>query len=252
MHEIVILGTGNLATHLFEAFTQSEVVSVIQVYGRNPKALSHFQDRTETTTDPDKLRKADVYLCAVSDDAIQTVAQYPKDRNAILVHCSGAVPISTLPEGSRRGVFYPLQTFSKGRDVDFATIPICLEAEQDEVMEVLMALGKAISDSCISISSKQRSTLHLAAVFTNNFTNHLLYRAGQLCEEHQLPLSLLKPLLKETVNKLDSLSPFDAQTGPARRGDMQTEEKHMALLQDHRDQEIYRVLSQAIQETYGD
>ncbi|MDX1314527.1 MAG: DUF2520 domain-containing protein [Eudoraea sp.] len=251
MLKIVLLGTGNLAVHLFDALQKSELGTVVQVFGRSRQSLSYFEDKADTTNNPEQLQKADIYICAVSDDAIEVVSRYPSNPDAIVLHCSGAVPLTALPEGGKRGVFYPLQTFSKGRTVDFSQVPICVEAENQEVQQVLLSLGKSISETCVVINSDQRKALHLAAVFANNFTNHLLHRASSICAESDLPFTLLKPLMAETVAKLESLSPLEAQTGPARRGDLHTQQKHMNLLTDIRDQEIYRILSQAIQETYG-
>jgi predicted short-subunit dehydrogenase-like oxidoreductase (DUF2520 family) len=251
MLRIVLLGTGNLASHLFEAFTASEAASVVQIFGRNKENLALFGEKVEITSDAAKLQQADIYICAVSDDAIETVARYPQQQDSIIVHCSGAVPITALPKNRKRGVFYPLQSFSRGRKVDFSRIPICVEAESKEVQEVLLSLGKGISDDCVLIDSDQRKTLHLAAVFVNNFTNHLFYRASAICTKNKLPFRLLQPLIEETVSKLGTLSPFEAQTGPARRGDLSTQQKHLKLMTDIRDQEIYRIISKAIQETYG-
>ena len=251
MLSIVLLGTGNLAVHLFEAFASSEIARVVQVFGRDKNALSYFENVVAVTSDPDKLQIADIYICAVSDNAIEMVSKYPESKEAIILHCSGAVPISILPEDSRRGVFYPLQTFSKGRKVDFSKVPICIEADSPEVQNVLLSLGESISETCVIIDSTQRKALHLAAVFANNFTNHLLHRASSICEDNQVAFSLLKPLISETVAKLENLNPLDAQTGPARRGDQATQQEHLKLMSDLQDQEIYRILSQAIQDTYG-
>ena len=251
MLKIVLLGTGNLATHLFEAFAQSKEANVVQVFGRKNVGLEPFKKKVATTDNPGELQKADIYICAVSDNAIELVAQYPPNKEAIVVHCSGAVALSALPKEIKRGVFYPLQSFTKGRQVDFSKVPVCVEAENQEVLDVLLALGKSISHTCISIDSEQRKALHLAAVFANNFTNHLLHRASTICQEYNLPFSLLKPLITETVAKLDTLSPLEAQTGPARRGDTDTQQKHIKLMNDIQDREIYRILSQAIQDTYG-
>ncbi|MCX2719781.1 Rossmann-like and DUF2520 domain-containing protein [Lentiprolixibacter aurantiacus] len=251
MLKIVLLGTGNLAVHLFDALATNKFATVIQVFGRNKEALSYFQDRTDITDSKDNIRDADLYICAVSDDAIKAVSQYPRHKEAIILHCSGAVPLTALPGDCKRGVFYPLQTFSKGRSIDFTKVPICVEAENNEVLEVLLALGKSISETCVAIDSDQRKALHLAAVFANNFTNHLFERAAAICADNKLPFNLLKPLIEETVAKLDTLSPLEAQTGPARRGDQYTQEKHLNLMTDLRDREIYRILSQAIEEKYG-
>ena len=252
MHKVVLLGTGNLAHHLFDAFTNSDSVTVLQVFGRSAAGLAYFKDRTKVTRNPNELLDADIYIIAVNDDAIQTVSQYINNKESIIVHCSGGMGLETLPEGSKRGVFYPLQTFSKGRKPDLSVVPICVEGDSEPVLTKLLNLGKAISKICIPVDSEQRSALHLAAVYTNNFTNHLLYRASQICEQNNLSFSLLKPLLSETVDKLDALSPYEAQTGPARRNDRKTQQKHLEILSGKQDKEIYTLLSEAIQTTYGD
>ncbi|MBT8179836.1 MAG: DUF2520 domain-containing protein [Eudoraea sp.] len=252
MHKVVLLGTGNLAHHLFDAFTKSNSVSVVQVFGRSAERLAYFKDRTKVTHKPENLLHADIYIIAVSDDAIHTVSQYIKNKKSIIAHCSGGMGLETLTEGSDRGVFYPLQSFSKGRKIDFSEVPLCIEGSSEIVLEKLISLGRTISQICVPINSKQRLAMHLAAVYTNNFTNHLLFKASQICEENDLPFSLLMPLLKETVSKLGILSPYDAQTGPARRNDRKTQEKHMKIISNKQDREIYALLSEAIQTTYGD
>lgn len=252
MHKVVLLGTGNLAHHLFDAFSNSDSVTVAQVYGRSAEGLAYFKNRTNVTQNLAELSNADIYIIAVSDDAIRTVSQGINKINSIIVHCSGAMGMETLSSSSERGVFYPLQSFSQGRKLSFTEVPICIEAESEMVLAKLIGLGKAISRTCIPVSSEQRLALHLAAVYANNFTNHLLFRASQICEENNLSFSLLKPLISETLNKLDALSPYEAQTGPARRNDRKTREKHLELIPNEQDKEIYTLLSQAIQATYGD
>lgn len=252
MQKVVLLGTGNVATHLFEAFTRSENITVIQVFGRSAKGLEAFKGRTNITQEPDQLAKADIYIIAVSDDAISVVSQYVTDKSAVVAHCSGAVGLDALPEDINRGVFYPLQSFTKGRTIDFSSVPICYEGSSEMVREKLLNLGKAISQVCIPLKSEQRLAMHLAAVYTNNFTNHMLYKASQVCKKNNLPFSLLIPLLSETVGKLSKhTTPYDAQTGPARRNDKQTQEKHLQIIPDKIDKEIYSLLSESIRTTYG-
>ena len=252
MHKVVLLGTGNLAQHLFDAFANSDSVTVLQVLGRSEEGLAYFKDRTKTTRNPDALCKADYYIIAVSDDSISSVAQYITEKNSIVVHCSGAMELNILPEDVDRGVFYPLQSFSSGRSIDFSAVPICYEGSSEMVRERLMSLGKAISRVCIPLNSEQRLAMHLAAVYTNNFTNYMLYKASQICEVHNLPFSMLIPLLKETTHKLVELSPYEAQTGPARRNDQQTQQKHLEIIPNEKDKEIYSLLSEAIRASYGD
>lgn len=252
MHKVVLLGTGNLAHHLFDAFTNSNSVAVAQVFGRSAEGLSYFKNQTKVTQHPEELADADIYIIAVNDDSVSTVSQYIINSDAIVVHCSGALGLNALAEGCKRGVFYPLQSFTLGRSINFSEVPICVEGESELVQEKLLSLGKAVSKVCIPVSSEQRLALHLAAVYANNFTNHLLFKASQLCEANNLSFSLLKPLISETVDKLDALSPFEAQTGPARRNDRKTQQRHLELLKNKEDREVYTLLSEAIHSTYGD
>ena len=124
MLETVILGTGNVAQHLFDAFSENDQVSIKQVVGRNEKSLSYFKKKTKTGLDFQAIEDADIYVIAVNDDAISTVSAFIASKTAVTVHTSGSIPIGALT-AKRRGVFYPLQTFTKGKPVDFKNIPIC-------------------------------------------------------------------------------------------------------------------------------
>jgi predicted short-subunit dehydrogenase-like oxidoreductase (DUF2520 family) len=251
MISIVILGTGNVAKHLFKAFKAQEELEVVQVYARNPKTLSHFGANTKTTSDLTKIEAADIYVLAVSDDAICHLSKQLSLKKGLLVHTSGSVSIKALPRGVRRGVFYPLQTFSANRNIDFKEIPICIESSNADDLELLRQLASTISDTVVPLTTKQRKTLHLAAVFANNFTNHMYHLSHELCEQKEIPFELLLPLIKETGNKLEGLSPFDAQTGPARRNDVGTIKNHLAQLKSKNQKKIYSLLSKSIRTTYG-
>lgn len=194
---------------------------------------------------------ADLYIIAVSDHAIGVVAEELASHispNTLVVHTSGATPTSVLaPHFDRCGVFYPLQSFSPGRTVDFSQVPLCLHAEQQADYELLEQLAEKLSEKNYRVSDNQRLQLHLAAVFVNNFTNYLQFISQSIVEEHQLPGALLLPLLQETISKLQELSPADAQTGPAIRDDQATIKRHLALLENHPHwQELYRKLSDSI------
>lgn len=251
MLSIVLLGTGNLAKHLFDGFQNQEHIKVKQVYGRNKKALSYFQKETSTTTNSNAIEEASVYIIAVSDDSITAVSELLKTKNGIVAHTSGSVAISALPSSVNRGVFYPLQTFSENRAVDFKEVPICIEAENTNDLEILKNLASEISDTVMEVSSKQRKDLHLAAVFVNNFTNHLYQIGHEICEKSQISFAVLEPLILETALKIKTLSPLEAQTGPAKRNDYGTMEKHIKDLQNKNHKEVYSVLSNSIQKTYG-
>lgn len=251
MISVVILGTGNVASHLFEEFWNSDEINVLQVLGRNKRTLSYFEDRVDTSTDFSKIVGADIFLIAVSDDAVAEVAQSLKGKKGIVAHTSGSVPITALGHKVRRGVFYPLQSFSAGKSIDFKTVPICIEAENKVDLDLLGQLAKLISFEVHEISSDQRKSIHLAAVFANNFTNHLFTIASEICAENDLPNNILTPLIKETVQKLDYLPAVEAQTGPAKRNDGKTMESHLKQLNNKNYKDIYSLLSKSIREKYG-
>lgn len=251
MTKIVILGTGNVALNLLRAFRSSKTAEVVQVVGRNKNNIPQSEDLPSFTSDFKNIKEADIYIIAVSDNAIRTVSQQLNNEKGVVIHTSGSKGMEVLPKNSERGIFYPLQTFSKERTPNFSEIPICIEAENDLVLSQLEALAKGLSDTVVKINTEQRTALHLAAVFMNNFTNHLIYQADEICKNHQLSSELLKPLLRETIQKLEDMSPLEAQTGPARRGDYKTILNHMGLLKDQKQREIYSLLSQSIQLTYG-
>ncbi|WP_422351302.1 Rossmann-like and DUF2520 domain-containing protein [Flagellimonas sp.] len=249
MISVVILGTGNMAQHLCQTFSKTDSIQLIQVYGRNQGNLRWFFSYAELCSEPKDIAKADVYLIAVSDQAIEEVSGHLLDKKGIVAHTSGATPMNIL-SAENRGVFYPLQTFTKDKTVDFDSIPICLEAQNEESLGVLQDLAQAISSKVHLINTEQRRQLHLAAVFTNNFTNYLYGIGEAICKRNKISFDLLKPLIQETSNKIMSLPPKEAQTGPARRGDEKSMNQHLSLMSDRTEQEIYRLLSKAIKTTY--
>lgn len=250
MLSITILGTGNLATHLFQAFNNAKNIEIQQVYGRNKKALKAFEAHGTTTSFSLKdLLPSDIYVLSISDDSISEVSKSLSKREGLIVHTSGAVSLTAI-KGDRKGVFYPLQTFTKGKKVDFTEIPICVEAENKNDLQLLQSLGRSISQIVCEISTEQRQKLHLSAVLVNNFPNHLFHLAQSICDENNIPFSLLKPLIFETVNKIRHLSPEEAQTGPAKRDDIMTMQRHMDQLQDPLQKKIYQLLSESIKAHY--
>ena len=249
MISIAILGSGNVAQNLFEAFSTKKEVSIVQVVGRKTSSLAYFKGRVNLATYTDELQPADVYIMAISDDAICDVSAKLK-LSGLLVHTSGAIELSDLKNHAQIGVFYPIQTFTAGKLVDFSNIPICIEANNKDNLELLRRLGSILSTSVTSINSKQRKALHLAAVFANNFTNYM-YTIGQdICVQNGLEFSLLHPLIIETAEKVSTMNPFDAQTGPAKRGDQKTLHAHLNLLKDKNHREIYTLLSNHIKECH--
>lgn len=251
MLSIIILGTGNVAKHLFDAFLDQKNVEITQVYGRHPESLSYFEANAKVTSDISRIKEADVLLIALSDDAIAEVSKKLQNKIGLIAHTSGSVALDALPQNSRRGVFYPLQTFSKERPVNFKEIPICIEAQTNEDYALLKQLAKSISDNVHRIDSNQRKALHLAAVFANNFTNHMYHAAQEICEQNKVRFELLHPLIRETAAKALAISPHKAQTGPARRNNDGTIGKQLNQLQNEKLKTIYSLLSKSIQKTYG-
>ncbi len=251
MTKVIIIGSGNVVQHLIQAFQNKIVldsqIELVQVFARNKKSLAHLLDSNRITSDYTQLQVADVYIIAVSDDAIAEVSAQLPFENKFVVHTSGTVALEALNNKNRKGVFYPLQTFSKNKEVDFKNIPICLEAENETDLQLLKNLAHSISNSVYEISSEQRKALHVSAVFVNNFVNHLYQMGSDICEENQIPFDILKPLIQETANKIVTLSPQDAQTGPAKRNDLKTIEAHEQFLTDKNQATIYTILTQSIQ-----
>ena len=199
------------------------------------------------TSDYHKITEADLYVISVSDNAISEVSEQLPFKNRLVVHTSGTSDISVLHDKNRKGVFYPLQTFTKGKEIDFAPIPICLEAENESDYQLLEKLGNCISQKVVRISSEQRKSLHVAAVFVCNFVNHLYQIGNEICEENNVPFEVLHPLIQETAHKIMELSPKEAQTGPAVRNDQKTIEKHIDFLTNENQKEIYKILTKSIQ-----
>ncbi|OXG00433.1 putative short-subunit dehydrogenase-like oxidoreductase (DUF2520 family) [Flavobacterium araucananum] len=248
MIRITLIGSGNVAQHLIKAFAKSELVEIVQVYSRKKETLASLLDFDKIVNDFEELKEADLYIIAVSDKAIADVSRQLPFQNRIVVHTSGAASLDVLDSKNRKGVFYPLQTFSKNKDIDFSIIPMCLEAENTFDFRILETLAKNISNAVFAINSDQRKALHVSAVFVNNFTNHLYQIGQEICKEHQVPFEVLKPLIQETAEKINTLNPIDAQTGPAKRHDLATIESHLAYLTNENQKNIYKLITQSIQD----
>jgi len=254
---VSFIGAGNLAWHLAPALDNAGY-SVKEVYSRdrrNADALLERLYEAETKTDLDfSSSKSSVFIIAVSDDVIGEIAQeiaLPED--AILVHTSGSQPVTVLGYAAtpNLGVFYPLQTFTKNKKVEFDSIPIFIESESSIGEKVLTSMAKEIAKNVFKISSDERKALHVAAVFASNFTNHMLYLAQEIMKENALSYEWLKPLILEMITKSLAIGPENAQTGPARRGDLETLDKHMDFLKDDETiSELYKVISQDIVDRY--
>ena len=247
MIKVAVIGSGNVAQHLISAFLQSTETELVQVFSRDKKTLRKFAAAVPVIDDLAELLLADLYIIAVSDSAIGTVSENLPFNNRLVVHTSGGVSIQSLSPKNRGGVFYPLQTFSKNKPVDFKKIPICLESASLEDYGLLEKVAKSISGSVHQIDSEQRKALHVAAVFANNFTNHLYKISSDICSANAIAFDILKPLIAETAQKIMTLAPADAQTGPAKRNDSNTIKAHLEFLTDENQKNIYHLLTQSIQ-----
>lgn len=251
MLSVTLIGAGNVATHLYKALNKAENVLVLQWYNRNLKAIASYQNEVSITDNLDELQEADVYFIAVSDDAIGDLSSKLPFTEKLVVHTSGSVSLHDLDKKNIRGVFYPLQTFTKDADIDFTEVPICIEIENKAYLQTLKNLSEALGCKHYRVNSDQRAALHLAAVFVNNFTNQL-YRIGhEITESKSVEFDILKPLINETARKIEMLSPYMAQTGPAKRGDKKTIKKHLKALDKDIHKEIYELLTKSIKQTHG-
>lgn len=246
MTKVVVLGSGNVAHHMTAAFLKSKDIDLVQVWARNPDALSLLLSPDKITSDFSKLAIADVYIIAVSDDAIAEVSEQLPFTNTLVVHTSGSVAMEALNHKNRKGVFYPLQSFSKSKAVDFSKVPICLEATNNSDYKTLESVANTISKVTYHVNSDQRKALHVSAVFVCNFVNHLYQIGQEICEANQMDFAILQPLIQETAQKILTLSPREAQTGPAKRQDTTTINAHLHFLTDETQKEIYKLLTKSI------
>ena len=229
---IVIIGQGNVATNLDYAFRKKGV------------ACQMVSSREGL----DQLPQANVYIYAVKDEALASVvAQVQGRERSLHLHTSGSMPITVFgADKPHAGVFYPFQTFSKARVIeDFSTVPVFFEARGIDDISAVYSLALTITSRVYEASQHDRERLHVAGVFTNNFTNLMYTMAAELLKNTHIPFSALLPLIDETAAKIHTLSPRDAQTGPARRGDENVMNHHLSLLTEEQ-QNIYRLLSDGI------
>jgi len=247
--KIVFIGAGNLATRLSLAM-QRVGMQIGQVYSHTEASARQLATRLGCpwTNDFSALQEdGDLYVFSLKDTVLSDVISKVKPNNGMWVHTAGSMPMSVFEGYAQRfGVLYPLQTFSKGRNVNFDVIPIFLEANTDKNADYLKNIASALSENVRFMSSEKRRSLHLAAVFACNFTNHIYTLSYKLLENESIPADVLLPLIDETVSKIHSMPPAAAQTGPAIRYDENVINKHLAMLDDPDMQAIYRLLSQSI------
>lgn len=255
---ITLIGAGNIGFHLGKRIYKKGI-KIHQVYSRNLKN-AQFLSKKINAQAIDELSavsdESDLYIIAVKDDAIARVvtalSRQKGMKKKLVVHTSGAASSQLIATHFKRyGVFYPLQSFSKNRKVRFSTIPICIDAGSGKDKMILLKLGNKLSKKVAYITDKERSILHVAAVFVNNFTNHLFHLGQQITATEKISFDLLKPLILETVLKIDKQTAYEMQTGPARRNDEKTIKKHLAYLQKFPEYaQLYTLLTKSIQNAY--
>jgi len=241
---VIVIGTGAVATNFIKHFL-SIGITVIQQYGRTIPleiTIPFISDINNINTD------ADLYIIAVSDDAIAEVVEQLPSLNGLVVHTAGSVSLDIFASKfSKFGVFYPVQSFSNNRNIDLQLVPFIIEGNSMESVAILKALAVKISNNYFVFTYEKRLQLHLAAVFASNFSNHMNSIAQELLLNENIDFTILRPLLQETFNKILTINPLDAQTGPAKRNDINVLEKHSEILTNNPIfQEIYTLISKSI------
>ena len=251
---IVLIGAGNVAHALAPALLKAGL-NLCQIYSHTVESARELGMKTGITYTSETYAiypDGDIYIFCVSDDALPSlIKRVVINHDALVLHTSGSLPLQVLkPLGKRYGVLYPLQTFTKKRVLDFSEIPLCIEAVNPATLKDVRELAGILSNHIEEISSDRRKILHLAAVFANNFVNHLYTLADGILQREGLDFNLLRPLIFETAHKVLSFSPEQAQTGPAKRGDEGILSMHKALLKnDSKLLNLYTILSDSIRQT---
>jgi predicted short-subunit dehydrogenase-like oxidoreductase (DUF2520 family) len=247
--QIVLIGSGNVASHLGKVLV-AKGYTITQVWSRTAVNAISLAGQINSTAIADLSlvnKSADFYIISVADDAIPVIVGSLPQISGIVVHTSGSQSIEVLNRFQQHGVLYPLQTFSKSREVDFNEIPLCLEASDSEILDNIQKLALTISPNIHYLNSVQRRYAHLAAVFANNFSNYMQVISSDILQSNQIDKNLLKPLIEESFNKLCSMDAWEAQTGPAKRLDTELISKHLDLLKPFPQfYKIYQTISESI------
>ena len=246
MKNIILIGSGNVATHLGISL-KKRCYNIVQVYSNqvnNAKILANKLD-CNFTDSIDRLLDADLYILAVKDDVThQLLNKIPDIR---IVHTSGSLGMGVFENNfTHYGVLYPLQTFNKNINIDFTNIPLCIEANNTKFEKNLIKIGNQLSEKVVVMNSEQRKQLHIAAVFACNFSNHMFSIADTILSKSDIEFKLLLPLIKQTVSNLTDKKPTDVQTGPAKRNDKEVIDSHLNKITDQTVKEIYRLISNSI------
>jgi predicted short-subunit dehydrogenase-like oxidoreductase (DUF2520 family) len=247
--QIVLIGSGNVAFHLAKAFTEAQI-PISQIFGRNTTELQKISEQFSIPFSTETLADADLYIISVSDSSIAEVSALIKNKNVLVAHTSGSVSREALSGNYRKSVFYPLQTFSKSKNLDYSKIPFFIDAENENDEEILKNLASKISKNVMLANDEKRKYIHLTAVFACNFVNHLYARAKEISDSQGIPFDYFLPLIDETTQKIHELEPKLAQTGPAIRNDEKVLKLHESLLTDEEKLKIYKTLNESIKKMY--
>ena len=243
MKNIILIGSGNVATHIGIALKNSNF-AILQVYSKsiqNAKALAKKLD-THFTNDLSKLKSADLIIVSIKDDAISRVLSQIK--NTAVVHTSGSIGLNVFEEKfSNHGVFYPLQTFNKDVNINVSEIPFCIEGNSVKFENKLIKIAKALSCKVVKMNSHQIKKLHIAAVFACNFSNHMYSIANDMLEKNNINFKILLPLIKKTITNLEKENPKQVQTGPAKRKDIAVIQEHLVTIKDKEIRDLYQKIS---------
>ncbi|MEW7400245.1 Rossmann-like and DUF2520 domain-containing protein [Elizabethkingia anophelis] len=245
----VIIGSGNVAWHMAKAFKEAGI-DLIQLYGRNEQELKKLSLEINVEYSTNQLKQADFYLICTSDKAIAEVSKQIPYEQALVAHTSGSLSRDVLEGSYRKASFYPLQTFSKNRKLDYSKIPLFVDAGWESDNILLTDLAKKISTNVMRINHEQRKQMHLSAVFACNFVNHLYAQAEIICKQNDISFSYLLPLIEETADKIKTISPKDAQTGPAVRNDQNIIKFQENLIVNPNQLNIYKILTESITKMY--
>ncbi len=252
--KIVIFGSGNVAFHIGKAFLRNDY-SILQVVGRSEKSttiLSELLNCSSNIGYNNINMDADIYILAVNDSSIAEIVDNVSFGDKLVIHTSGSITLDVFKSLKNYGVIYPLQTFSKQREIDMKKVPLFVEANNEQSMRNILSIAKQLSNNVELADSEKRKTLHLSAVFACNFTNHMLAISEQVLINHNLKFDYLKPLIIETLEKALQQSPLNIQTGPAVRNDHITIDRHLELLADSEEyQKLYSFVSESIIKMYS-
>ena len=252
MIKIILLGAGNVGHHLSKAFDKSTEIDLVQWYSRDNSKVSYNDIDTEIINDLSKIKSADIYVISISDSYVGKISEKLNVSEKLVVHTSGSLDLSVIDEKNRRGVFYPLQTLSKNKEIELAKVPICIESENNKDLVLLETISKYIGCKTYKIDYNERKILHLAAIFSNNFVNHMFTIAKEILDDKNLDFNILKPLINETVDKIHKLDPENAQTGPAIRNNNEIILNHVKTLKKDDHKKLYELMTKLIKDKYGE